>query len=1277
MSAEDPYRDRSGRSRAGVIDEAGDLSPEEEERVRVYDDEADAETSAETDEPEQPPTDGTDADTDQPETETGGDAGTGTGTSGDAPLAVDPEPDPDTGQQFGNGSGASAGASAGATGLEDRPERVSQLDQEYDFGDTTAQAYVQETTRELEEGGLRRDEYSIRFDEDEGLYAEVDEERYERRRRREIRRDFAAEQEDFSYEDVEVVGTTTEEGEPALQPRVREEAWVDWFDERIEARDITQDDLVFEEGTPRLKEGVRFQLEQDIVREIDEAVPQRDITRDEVYFGDEATRLKEGVQFQIEQDAVEAIDASVPDRDITRDEVYFGDEVIRLREGVRFQLERDPLAGARAEAASQRSAQREVAQAQTTDLQFVEPGGAVGMDEVRVIAPPEQSYQPSARGDDGFTPGGRGALGGRRGDQAAVEERRAAIRSAIQEGAEPFARGMIGTAAADRIEAAQDDTANYIESVDRRMREQVSPGRQFVGTEAQLDAAAELEAERYEEAVSGFEQLTEDPLGLTVEEVGGVVYQTGEAIEIAGQDLGRAAADVTPFERVPVIGEPAERAFVEGIPATAGMFAGTVVRGSVTVTEGVNQIISGDATWRELGETTATSTRTGGERQAEYFREHPVEAALLAAPLAVPSARGFSRGVVEGGTGRTAGAARTTGRAAGRISPTGSRIATEAAGAPLRAGRTAVDVAARAPRPSVQRFQVGEAAGVTAGLRRRTGKVEEFTEGVTVARGLEGPAIQRRPRVSERAIPEEGIAADLTAAETRAVQRTIGAESPEAIRTEAFRNVQRETQYSRVEPRELRSTVEEVLVEQGVPEAAAPEILRTVRGEGGQIYGSITQRAAGREVGEPGLARVPRDIDIGGVESSTQFAQRVAERMNRAANERVVDVEGSTVRSRRTGEELFDIHEAEAPQSGYSRIFEPERGTFGVRSEAPIRSREGVETTTLSEQTARKGAGSMEVITAEPRTVGELTSRVTPTHPGRLKDIADFYIGERANIEGLRQRGRSRRAARAEESLDRFVETYDPELARSIREQYRSAAESGEITTRMEIADFGRDISISSPFASPAATSGVGSTFAGRSPGVNVQESPVPSPYRRRSGAPRDRTSPSPIDPDRLDSEFQSRFTDIDSKASGSTPPLDVDIPPSRPPRTPDDTSSIPRYTTPPYSPPPGTPSDPPRWPSVPITPPSTPSTPSPPYSPPSTTTVPPYSPPPPGTPSDPPLSTPPRLYAPGGDDEEFRPRFGFEEEAEVTGTGILSIEEVQAQSSAQFRELERQLEDL
>ncbi len=339
----------SGPSREGTIDEAGDLTEEEEDRVKVFD-----------------------------EGQSTGDGGGRNGETGDEPappttedqdIAVDPPP--------------------GISGLEDDPEAVAEIDEEYQFEDTSAQDFVEETTADLEEQGLERDEFGVFFDEEGGLRVEIAEGRIEARRRQELRERFASEHEEFGEGDVEVVETTTEEGEQVLQPQVREEAWVDWFDERIEERDITREDLVFEDGSPRLREGVQFQLEWDIVREIDESVP-RDITHDEVVFGDDETRLKEGVQFQIEQDAVEEIDESIPDRDITRDEVFFGDDVTRVKEGVQFQIERQ-REEAREEAQADRRTAADV-EAQIAEDLGVDPS-AVSVSEEVVLEPGEPLQQ--------------------------------------------------------------------------------------------------------------------------------------------------------------------------------------------------------------------------------------------------------------------------------------------------------------------------------------------------------------------------------------------------------------------------------------------------------------------------------------------------------------------------------------------------------------------------------------------------------------------------------------------------------------------------------------------------------------------------------------------------------------------------------------------------------------------------------------------------------------------------------------------------------------------
>lgn len=467
----------------------------------------------------------------------------------------------------------------------------------------------------------------------------------------------------------------------------------------------------------------------------------------------------------------------------------------------------------------------------------------------------------------------------------------------------------------------------------------------------------------------------------------------------------------------------------------------------------------GGVTPGQLSGSFVETSGRGFKRTGEHALANPVETTVLFAAPAAKGAKGFGTGV-RAGTG-------PIGRAAGRV-----------------------------PAPSVSRLKVGDLDAVTLETTTTRGKVVESQPRITVGKGVEGRVETGTPRVSLETLggAEGRISPELSAAETRVLAESLArADSPlEATKVEAFREVQARTQRSPLKPGEVEPFVGDVLEAQGVPRSAARDIVDVMSAEGAKLYGSLAQEAAARSIGEPGIGRTPRDIDVGEVSSKPEFAQRVTEAINQRAGEEVVTIEGGTPTSRATGEKLFDIHEAgaESPSSGSLRAA---RDPFAVRAEPSVRTSEGIETTTLSQQTAQKGAGAMETITVEPGTVGPISGRIRPTHAGRVKDIPDFFVGEKANIEALRLAGRTREAAEAEASLTRFIESFGEEVATRARSELELARAGERSAPRTELFDFA-DAGAESP--SPfAASAGIGST----TPGLSA--SPIAS--ARPSGGPR------------------------------------------------------------------------------------------------------------------------------------------------------------------------------
>jgi len=291
------------------------------------------------------------------------------------------------------------------------------------------------------------------------------------------------------------------------------------------------------------------------------------------------------------------------------------------------------------------------------------------------------------------------------------------------------------------------------------------------------------------------------------------------------------------------------------------------------------------------------------------------------------------------------------------------------------------------------------------------------------------------------------------------------------------------------------------------------------------------QDVAGSQVDQPGVGRVPRDIDVVAPEPKS-FAADIDRRMGDA-----VDVDGTDVTAP-SGEKLFDILEEgrfdpeQRGRAGSGTGQEGDTIAFGLREEDPVFTKEGVETTTLSDQTARKLQGALKETGATEREVGGVSGAVTPRQPGRVKDIPDFFIGERANIAKLELQGNRARADRAREELDRFLGAFDDDIEQRARREFRQAAEGDGVEVTFGVEADGGDVPTD---AGATATSTIGATTAARVDGDAT--SPPPT-----GGDPSPLSSPSPTGAD------GPEIGAVDSPSPGVNPGGSASRPPSQMP---------------------------------------------------------------------------------------------------------------------------------
>jgi len=541
-----------------------------------------------------------------------------------------------------------------------------------------------------------------------------------------------------------------------------------------------------------------------------------------------------------------------------------------------------------------------------------------------------------------------------------------------------------------------------------------------------LDSPEAIQA-RAEKEQDILDQREVDSVGDVPGAAAATLFGFGQDVEKAGVQTGEAFSDAIPSAEIgPEVGQEtigeAPSNLVGGGIQFAGMGIGAAFQAPASVADDIDTQTSGEQTPLEIEGGNTDVAVNVGESQVEAAAQYPFS---TTAGFALPGSRvgrSFERGLGDAGV--------TTPR-----------------------------------RPTVQRVSLGDARGATFGLTRQRGRVTETQPLFTAARGTEGrsPFETGTPEVSlDTATGDSGVInPEMSAAEADILANTFrrAGRPDEATKIESFRNVQAETQFSGLEPDSAEPVVGDVLESQGIPREGAGELTDLLASEDAQLYGSIVQRASAQRIGEPGVSRTPRDIDVGGLESSDLFARRAERRLNEAAGEDVVTREGDSVRSAETGEELFDLHEiGEMDGDGSTSIFGRETNRFGVAEDPTVRTTEGVETTTLPEQTRRKGMGATEVITEEPADVGPITdANIRPVYEGRVKDIPDFFVGERANIEALRRRGDTESAARAQSELESFVDAFGDEIGQRSRSEFE-AARAGEREAPVEqIADFADD----------------------------------------------------------------------------------------------------------------------------------------------------------------------------------------------------------------------------
>ena len=353
------------------------------------------------------------------------------------------------------------------------------------------------------------------------------------------------------------------------------------------------------------------------------------------------------------------------------------------------------------------------------------------------------------------------------------------------------------------------------------------------------------------------------------------------------------------------------------------------------------------------------------------------------------------------------------------------------------------------PKITIARFPKAKAIGFGIEITKKPHILKpavmgEFYPGITIGKGAIKRVSIGKPKIKGEIFGEE-LFVPKTPFEAGIAARAI---PKEALKITEARGVRHYTIKAGVKPKELKPIIRETLEQHGLKKST-DTVTTLLKKEKADLYGSTIQKAVGREVGEPGLARTPRDFDVK-VINTKLFAKRAVKEINKAEDREAVILKGDKVIVKKTGEKLFDIHPKKEPITPGEYLGSEEYLYYGLKEEPLIKTAEGIRATTLSEQATRKIGGAMQ-ITAKPRELIteaglRVRGRIVPTHKGRVKDIADYYFAEKANIAGLKLKGKTTQAGKANVHLEKWLESWGKDMKKYTKDLYAKTVrkEGGE-----------------------------------------------------------------------------------------------------------------------------------------------------------------------------------------------------------------------------------------
>ena len=299
--------------------------------------------------------------------------------------------------------------------------------------------------------------------------------------------------------------------------------------------------------------------------------------------------------------------------------------------------------------------------------------------------------------------------------------------------------------------------------------------------------------------------------------------------------------------------------------------------------------------------------------------------------------------------------------------------------------------------------------------------------------------------------------------------------------------VRKTTSGSGLELQEVTPAVKNVMESYEIPhvDRVSTAMVDVMKEYGVRLYGSTIQRGAGAEVGQVSLGRLANDLDVmvpgrAGAQQSGPFAESMVKAINREAGGNFVTIDRSgAVETIKIGNtKLFDIHNEQASVAeflaqGSNPLLSTSAADYvglGMKTELPVMTKEGVPVISYSEQMGRKLTGTIEytpearvVVGKEPKLLPgqepvqpiSVEGRIAPRFEGRMKDIGDYYFGERANINVMEMSDTyvTRASARgAKTNLESWLDTWGKETSQSVRSEYQIRTNEG--TTRPISIDF-------------------------------------------------------------------------------------------------------------------------------------------------------------------------------------------------------------------------------